>query len=116
MKTSGMVRNRWAPGKSSPAVGLCLFQGPLRGTDDEKSGNTFVSRKTTRSGRSQVDLGTIPVSGGSAFIATNVAMRGTDMESSRLRYDDRPSERFRAVDRKTQQGRQVVGLASTGLV
>ena len=38
-----------------------------------------------------------------------------DVESDRIRYDDRPSERFRAVDRKTRKGRRVAGLASAGL-
>ena len=42
-------------------------------------------------------------------------MHATDMETSRLRYDDRPSERFRAPDRKTQQRRRVAGLAAAGL-
>ena len=48
---------------------------------------------------------------GSALIATYDAKHARDMDSSRLRYDDGPSERCRAADRKTQQGCRVAGLA-----
>ena len=59
----------------------------------------------------QVDFGGAPVSVGSALIATYDAKHARDMDSSRLRYDDGPSERCRAADRKTQQGCRVAGLA-----
>ena len=52
----------------------------------------------------------MPVSVRSALIATNNAGHARDMDVSRLRYDDRPFERCRAADRKTQQGRRVAGL------
>ena len=77
--------------------------------------NMCAERKTTVSAKSHVDFGGVSVSVRSAFIATNDAMRATDMQTSRLRNDDRPSERFRAVDRKTQHGRRVAGLACAGL-
>ena len=59
----------------------------------------------------QVDFGRAPVSVGSALIATYDAKHARDMDFSRLRYDDGPSERCRAADRKTQQGCRVAGLA-----
>ena len=72
-------------------------------------------RKTPVSGTSHVDFSGVPVSVGSALIATYDAMHARDMDSSRLRYDDRRSERWRAADRKMQRGRRVAGLAAAGL-
>ena len=83
--------------------------------DGKSSRNMCDRQKTTVSGTSQVDFGGAPVSVASALIATYDAKHARDMDSSRLRYDDRPSESCRAADRKTQQGCRVAGLAAAAL-
>ena len=42
-------------------------------------------------------------------------MHTTDMETCRLRYDDPPSERYRAADRNTQHGRRIAGSTAANL-
>ena len=53
----------------------------------QTSRNMCVGRKTIF-GTSQVDLGRVPVSVRSLWIATNDAMHAEGVDSSRLRYDD----------------------------
>ena len=71
----------------------------------------IVGAKTHLSGASRVGIDAIPVPRWSGLIATYDAKHARDMDSSRLRYDDEPSERCRVADRKTQQGCRVAGLA-----
>ena len=78
---------------------------------DETSRNMIVGTKTQLSGASPVGIDAIPVPRWSGLIATYDAKHARDMDSSRLRYDDGPSERCRVADRKTQQGCRVAGLA-----
>ena len=73
--------------------------------------NMIVGTKTRLSGASQVGIDAIPVPRWSGLIATYDAKHARDMDSSRLRYDDGPSERYRVADPKTQQGCRVAGLA-----
>ncbi len=73
--------------------------------------NMIVGTKTRLSGASQVGIDAIPVPRWSGLISTYDAKHARDMDSSRLRYDDGPSERCRVADRKTQQGCRVAGLA-----
>ena len=73
--------------------------------------NMIVGTKARLSGASQVRIDAIPVPRWSGLIATYDAKHARDMDSSRLRYDDGPSERCRVADRKTQQGCRVADLA-----
>ena len=49
------------------------------------------------------------------FIMNNDTMHDSDIESSRLRYDDRPSGCCHGGDRRVQQGRRVEGRAAADL-
>jgi hypothetical protein len=59
---------------------------------------------TTASGTGQINFRRVLATEAALFIAPIDDMHASEMESSRLRYDDRPSERCRSADRKTRSG------------
>ena len=101
--------------ESRKANGLPWRQSRPRTLHGRTSRNMIVGRKTRLSGASQVGIDAIPVPRWPGLIATCDAKPGRDMDSSRLRYDDGPSERCRAADRKSQQGCRVADSTAAAL-